>query len=165
MTTPPTGRLTRTATGRDLTLTRSFRAPIDDVWASVTESDRTARWFGPWEGEGGPGRNIKIQLVLEDGMPWTEAHIDACEPPRHLALTTIDDHGTWRLELHLSERAGTTELRLTHHLDPDADVSGVGPGWEYYLDALVAARADNDLPDFDDYYPAMKEYYEQLAEQ
>ncbi|GAB2687898.1 SRPBCC family protein [Nocardia thraciensis] len=163
MTTPPTGRVTRTATGRDLTLSRTFRAPIDDVWASVTESDRTARWFGPWEGEGGPGRNIKVQLALEEGTPWTEAHIDACEPPRHLAITMVDEHGTWRLELHLSEQGGTTELLLTHHLEPGDDMSGVGPGWEYYLDALVAARTGGELPDFDDYYPAMKGYYEELA--
>ncbi|MBF6331661.1 SRPBCC family protein [Nocardia transvalensis] len=163
MTTTPTGRLIRTDTGRDLVLTRTFRAPIDDVWASVTESDRTARWFGPWEGEGGPGRDIKVQLVFEENKPWCDAHIDACEPPRHLALTTRDDYGTWRLELRLSETAGVTELRLIHHLEPDADISSVGPGWEYYLDMLTAARDDRPHPDFDDYYPAMKQYYSDLA--
>ncbi len=35
--------------GRDvLVLTRAFRAPIADVWAAVTESDRMARWIGTW---------------------------------------------------------------------------------------------------------------------
>jgi len=39
-------------------------------------------------------------------------------------------------------------------------VGEVGPGWEYYLDALVASRDGQPAPDFDDYYPAMKEHFE-----
>lgn len=50
----PTGRLQ----GNDLILTRSFRATIEDVWTSVTSSESTARWIGPWEGEPGPGTTI-----------------------------------------------------------------------------------------------------------
>lgn len=39
----PTGRVVRTSSGYDLVVTRRFSAPIDDVWAGVTESERTAR--------------------------------------------------------------------------------------------------------------------------
>jgi hypothetical protein len=39
----------------------------------------------------------------------------------------------------------------------------VGPGWEYYLDNLVASRDGAPLPDFDDYYPAQAAYYESLT--
>ena len=42
------------------------------------------------------------------------------------------------------------------------DVPSVGPGWEYYLDRLVAAETGGDpaTVDFDrDYYPAMAEHY------
>ena len=46
MTNPPSGQLVRTADGNELVVSRTFRAPIEDVWASVTEPDRTARWFG-----------------------------------------------------------------------------------------------------------------------
>ena len=46
MTTTPTGRLVPAAGGSALVVSRTFRAPIEDVWASVTEPDRTARWFG-----------------------------------------------------------------------------------------------------------------------
>ena len=55
----PTGQVLRTPDGRDLVIRRTFRAPIEDVWASVTESERTARWFGSWTGEPGPGRTIQ----------------------------------------------------------------------------------------------------------
>ncbi|PXY19303.1 SRPBCC family protein [Prauserella muralis] len=159
----PTGRLVPTADGHDLVLTRTFRAPIDDVWASVTESERTARWFGPWKGEPGAGRTVQVQLVHEEEAPWTDLRIDACEPPRRLAVSMTDEGGTWRLEAQLTETGGTTELRLVQHLIDLGGVGEVGPGWEYYLDLLVASRAGEPLPAFDEYYPAQKEYYADLA--
>jgi uncharacterized protein YndB with AHSA1/START domain len=159
MTHPPTGRLT----GNDLMLTRTFRADIDDVWASVTESERTARWFGPWTGEAGPGRTVKVQMAYEEGSPPVEARIEACEPPRRLAVSTVDEAGAWHLELLLTAADGYTELTLVHHLESTEGIGEVGSGWEYYLDNLVAARAGEPLPDFNDYYPSMKSYFEALA--
>jgi uncharacterized protein YndB with AHSA1/START domain len=158
----PTGRLLRTPEGRDLVLTRTFRAGIDDVWASITEPERTARWFASWSGDAGPGRTVRCRLVLEDGQPELDMTVLACEPPRHLAVTTTDELGTWHLEARLAQEGGLTTLTLVHHLDESADVGGVGPGWEYYLDALVASREGRDLPAFGDYYPAQKAYYDGL---
>ncbi|GAA2332025.1 SRPBCC family protein [Dactylosporangium salmoneum] len=152
----PTGRLF----GNDLVVIRTFRAPVEDVWASITDPARTARWFGPWEGDGAPGGAIKVQMVHEEGTPWMDMTIDACEPPRRLALSSADEHGGWHMEMELAESAGVTELRFTHHLTGTDGVGEVGPGWEYYLDALVAAREDRPMPDFNDYYPAQKEYFE-----
>lgn len=160
MTNPPTGRLVPTADGDELVVSRTFRAPIEDVWASVTESERTARWFGPWKGDAAPGRMIKIQMAYEGQETWLDKRIDACEPPRRLALS--DESGSMRIELLLSHADGLTELRLVHHLDRTDEVGDLGPGWEYYLDALVAARDDLPTPSFDDYYPAMKPYFQAL---
>ncbi|MCA2219174.1 SRPBCC family protein [Jidongwangia harbinensis] len=162
MTNPPTGRLFTTATGTDLVLHRSFRAPAEDVWASITEPDRTARWFGPWEGDAGPGRTIKVRMAYEEQEPWLDVRIDACEPPTRLALSTVDESGTWHLELLVSGSDGGTELRFVQHLESDAGIGEIGPGWEYYLDLLVAARDGTPRPSFDDYYPAMKPYFEGL---
>lgn len=158
----PTGRLLRTPDGRDLVIVRTFRAPIEDVWASITEPERTARWFGPWRGEAGPGQRIRYSMVFEEGAPEAEMIIEACEPPRHLAVRGVDAFGNWLLEARLSEANGVTELRFTHHLDGATDVGNVGPGWEYYLDNLVASRDGAPLPDFSDYYPAQQEYYQGL---
>ncbi len=163
MTPIPTGGLFRTDKGSDLVLTRTFRALADDVWASLTEPERTARWFGPWEGEAGPGRTVKVQMVFEEQEPWVEIRIDACDPPRRLAMSMVDEAGTWRMELLLSEVDGVTELRLVHHLSTEEGIGEVGPGWEYYLDMLVASRAGAPLPDFDDYYPSQKAYFEGLT--
>ncbi|MDI6099303.1 SRPBCC family protein [Actinoplanes sp. NEAU-A12] len=152
----PTGRLS----GDDLVLTRTFRAPVDDVWASLTESERTARWFGPWQGDAAPGNTIKVQMSQEEGAPWTDMTIEACEPPRRLALSAVDEYGSWDLDLVLTESGGVTELRFTQHLTGTENVGEVGPGWEFYLDALVASREGAPAPDFNDYFPAMKEHFE-----
>lgn len=45
---------------------------------------------------------------------------------------------------------GLTELQLVHHLDPADEVGAYGPGWEYYLDMLVAARDDLPRPSVED---------------
>lgn len=155
----PTGRLN----GKDLILTRTFRAPIKDVWTSVTKSEHTERWFGKWEGDGRPGGTIRILMVFEKGDTWSDATIDACEAPHHLSLKTKDAYGEWHLELRLREENGTTELEFVHHLADLKGVGEVGPGWEYYLDNLVAARAGAPLPTFEEYYPAQKEHYAGLA--
>lgn len=163
MTTPPTGTLHETAEGYDLVLTRTLRAPIEDVWASITEPERSARWFGPWKGEAGPGRTIQVQMAYEDQTPWCDLRIDACEPPRHLAVVMPDDAGEWHMEVHLSQSGETTELRLVHRLESAEGLGEIGPGWEYYLDMLLASRERAPLPSFDDYYPVQQAYYQGLV--
>ncbi|MER6677453.1 SRPBCC family protein [Streptomyces sp. NPDC000983] len=163
MTPDPSTQLVPTPTGYDLVLTRTYRAGAEDVWASVTEPERTARWFGPWRGEAAPGRTIEVQLAFEDSAPWSPMRIDACEAPRRLAVSTKDEAGEWLLELLLTEADGTTELRLVQHLTSAEQIGEIGPGWEYYLDMLTAARTDAPRPDFEDYYPAQKAYFEALA--
>ncbi|WP_406208637.1 MULTISPECIES: SRPBCC family protein [unclassified Streptomyces] len=158
----PTGQLVPTPTGYDLILTRTYRAPVDDVWASVTEPERTARWFGPWRGEAGPGRTVEVQLVFEESAPWYPMRIEACEPPHRLAVMTDDAVGSWSLELVLAEADGTTELRLIHHLTSTEQLGETGPGWEYYLDMLTVSRTGGPQPEFEQYYPAQKAYFESL---
>ena len=153
----PTGILRRTAGGVDLELTRTFRASREDVWASLTESDRTAGWYGPWERL---SKNmVRVQMVFEEGKPWSELKIDACEEPTHLAVSTSKADGGWKLEVTLTESDGTTTLSFVHHLTGTTSIGDIGPGWEYYLDMLVASREHRPLPSFDRYYPAQENYY------
>lgn len=159
----PTAALLRTGTGSELVLTRTFRAPITDVWASVTDPERTARWFGPWKGDAAPGKTIKVQMAFEEQAPWMDMRIDACDPPQRLALSATDDFGDWRLELLLEEADGSTQLRFVQHLESTDQLGEIGPGWEYYLDMLTAARDGSPKPDFADYYPAMKPYFIEQA--
>lgn len=175
----PTGRLVPvtadadSAPAHDLVLTRTLPGSLADAWASVTEPERTARWFGRWEGVGGVGETIRIQLGFEEGTPWTEARIVECAAPHRLRILTSDEAGTWDLAIDLtggdargeqSERSERTELRFVMHRVDPATVGEVGPGWEYYLDQLLASLTGADLPDFGDYFPAQRAYYAEQGE-
>jgi len=164
MTITPTGRILPKLGGVDIVITRLIRGNVEDVWASVTESERTARWFGRWEGDGAPGQTIRVQMAFEEGDAWTDARIESCEAPTFLSVSVGDAADPWLLDLRLAHRGERTELTLTQHR-PDASGAGeIGPGWEYYLDNLIASRDDTALPDFNDYYPELKSYYEAQAE-
>ena len=145
--------------GNDLILTRMFRASMDDVWASVTKSENTAPWFGGWEGDAGPGKIVRLQLVHEKGQPWANVMIEECEAPHRLVVTMKDEYGDWRIELTLTQADDKTELRFVQRLSDRKLAGDVGPGWEYYLDMLVATREGKALPSFDDYYPSQKAHY------
>jgi len=110
----PTGRLR----GNDLVLSRRFRAPIEDVWTSITDPSSTARWFGRWEGKPGVGNEIRVQMGFEDGQPWLTKTIEACEPPHRLVLTSASKFAS-RLELSLKPIGDGCELghgpRHAHH--------------------------------------------------
>ena len=155
MTPQPTGRLR----GNDLVLSRRFRASIEDVWTSITDPTSTARWFGRWEGKPGVGNEIRVQMGFEEGSPWLTKTIQACERPHRLVLDSVGSSFTSRLELSLTSTSDGCELEFVQHAIDRAKVGDVGPGWEYYLDCLVAARDDKPLPAFDAYYPAQKAYF------
>ena len=160
MTPTSTGSVTATETGRDLVLERVLPGSLDDAWASITESDRLGRWFCTWTGKPGVGATLELTMVAEEGDATSQAEIVACEPPVHLAVSTHDQAGDWFLEATLTAVDAThTRLRFVHHLDAAANPEEVGPGWEYYLDRLIAAMNGDAMPDWDDYWPALAPAY------
>jgi uncharacterized protein YndB with AHSA1/START domain len=163
MNTTPSGSLITTADGRDLQLARTLDVPVEELWAWLTEPEKTARWIGSWSGEPGEGRTVRFTLNFEEGNPESDVRITVCKPPRHLAIELNDEAGGWHLEAIVAEAGGGSTVTLVHHLDDAANPADVGPGWEYYLDNLLAAQAGGAPVNFDDYYPAHSEYYAALA--
>lgn len=160
----PNGKVKRTEQGVDLVIERRFKGTLEDVWQSVTHPESTARWIGPWRGEPGAGNSVTLTMSFEEGAPDCAVHIDVCDAPHHLAVRTEDSSGGWFLEAHL-EQAGDGEvlMRFVHHVEEPTLVGDAGPGWEYYLDRLVASRDESSMPTFGEYYPSQREYFlEQL---
>jgi uncharacterized protein YndB with AHSA1/START domain len=145
----PTGHVTTGAGARRLVLERSFRAPIGDVWATLTEPDRFARWYGPMEGEAAPGRTIMVTMAPEDEIVALPATILECEPPRRFVVDLGDPQQPWRIEVDLTEADAVTTMTFVQELTENVDVVEVGPGWEYYIDRLTAAIDDSEMPDWD----------------
>jgi uncharacterized protein YndB with AHSA1/START domain len=156
-----------TREGRDFVVfTRTFRAPIEDVWAAVTESDRLGRWIGTWEGDPAEG-HVDFRMIYEgDEHPAERFTIDECEPPRRLAITTEapspdGTSETWQLRVELAEEDGVTTLTFAQDVPQPEMAHSVGPGWDYYLDRMVVAESGGDpgTLDFDDYFPRLSEHY------
>ncbi|RYP88296.1 SRPBCC family protein [Nocardioides guangzhouensis] len=159
---PPTGRREAREGVGYLVLTRTFRAPIEDVWAAVTEPSRMERWIGTWSGDPAEGQVLFRMTAEGEDAPAEPASIDVCDPPRRLVVRTQGGDGSqWQLELDLVEADGVTTLTFGQVMsDPEA-ASQIGPGWDYYLDRLVASETGGDVGsvDFDDYYPSQSAHY------
>lgn len=156
------GRVVMGERGAALVLVRSLALPAQAAWEYLTVSELTEQWFGPWEGDARAGGAVRVRMRFEDHEPAIGMRIDACEAPGLLALTADDEVGGWKLELRV-EPDGEEDALLTfvQHLSA-ADQEGIGeigPGWEYYLDLLVAATEGTERPGFDQYYPALREQY------
>jgi len=158
----PTGRFQLVADRLTLFVTRTFHAPIDDVWAAITEPERVARWLGTWSGDPATGTVLFAMTFEGQQPPGDEMEIRECEPPRRLAVTSQVGEQRWYLDVDLTEADGVTTLAFSQpDVDPE-DALSVGPGWEFYLDRLVAAETGGDLTAIDferDYYPAMADHY------
>lgn len=145
-----------------LVLTRHFTTSIGDVWESIADSDRLSRWFGTWSGDPSTG-TVSVTMNAEaEPMPAVPYEIRRCEPPKALSVRVTDEYGTWSLTVELSSVDGTTTLVLTQEDVDSATLEQTGPGWEWYLDRLVAAVHDERMPTLDDfdtsYMPMSKEY-------
>lgn len=141
----PTGHLD----GRLLIIKRTFRAPINDVWASLTEPERIARWYGIIDGDLSPGQTISITLTSEDGAPSEPVDILECEPPNRFVIETAGMGDPWRLHVELAETNGITTMTFSQQLAADLDAGDIGAGWEFYADRHDAAFNDNAMPDWD----------------
>ena len=159
----PTGLLRAVDQGFDLVMTRSLPVELAAAWAWLTESENTARWIGRWKGTGAQGETVKLQMGFEEVTTWSDVKIEDCRAPHYLRISTIESSGSWELSVELTALGQGTELSFVHHgLAPAAAVD-IGPGWEYYLDQLLASITGDPLPVWDDYYPGQREYFQNQA--
>ncbi len=136
---------------RTLVLSRTFTAGIEEVWASVTESERLGRWFGTWTGDPASGSVMVTMNAEPESGPAQRFDIQACEPPRLLSVSAINDYGSWRLTVELSTAGGTTTLVFRQEEIDPGSLAETGPGWEWYLDRLVAAIEEQPPPSVEDF--------------
>lgn len=155
---------TRTAHGA-LELRREFTESPSKIWRYLADSEYLALWYGSWQGDPECGV-VDVVLLAEDGAPAEEVQILHCDVRNHqLQVRLGTDQTAWQLEL-MVEAAGMGSRLVFQMLALDPQLAGsVGPGWDYYLDRLVAAVSGNDPASVEfepDYFPALSPYYEEL---
>ena len=144
----PTGRREDREGVATLVLERTFRAPARHVWAAVTEPERLVRWIGTWAGDPASG-TVQFRMTAEgEDIAAEPVTVHECDPPRRLVLSWVaggPTGGLWHIEIDLAEADGVTTLTFAQRVPDAATGRDVGPGWEYYLNRLVAAQSGADV--------------------
>lgn len=132
------GTTDSTPAGARLQFTRHWGVPATEVWAALTEPERTARWIGTYDGAREPGGSGLFTTTAEDEPVGEQLTVVECAAPRRLSVAWgAPDH--WAVDLDLAEAAGTATLVFTQ-VFPGADTvpDDVVLGWHWYLDRLDA---------------------------
>ena len=139
----------------------------EEAWAAITDSDRTARWFGAWRAEQIPGP-IVVTMTAEEGSPDAPGEITEVEPLDHYVMVSDVGGDQWVLTVGIEASDGEgdrTTVTLSHPVSDPEQAAMIGPGWDFYLDRLVAAETGGDVDAISfepDYVPALCEYYRGL---
>jgi uncharacterized protein YndB with AHSA1/START domain len=145
----------------NLVLRRTFAATAEQVWRELTDSERLERWIGRWEGDPQSGSVTFFMTAEGQDAPPAEFTIRECEPHERFSGDLPPAAGGWHLWFELEEEDGLTTLTFGQVLRGGEDVGEVGPGWEYYLDRLVASYSLGDVSTvtWDEYFPDLQSEY------
>jgi uncharacterized protein YndB with AHSA1/START domain len=136
-----------------LKVTRAFRAPCEKVFRAWTDPEALKQWWGPpgYEcpdaevdlGAGGKYR-LAMRKVPDGEVFYLTGAYREVRPPQRLVYTwrweSQPDLGETLVTVEFLDRAGATEVVLTHELFPSqAARDDHDKGWSGCLDRLAAS--------------------------
>ena len=134
---------------RAVTVARSYKTTVEDVWDAVTSGERIPRWFLPISGELKLGGHYQLEGNA-GGV------ITACERPSYLAVTwEFGGEVSW-VDVRISDDgADQARLTLTHTAHLSEHWSEYGPGaagvgWELGLMGLALHLVQPSAPRLDE---------------
>ncbi len=123
-----------------VTLSRTYAAPVADVWDALTDPERLSRWFLPVSGD----LRLGGRYAFEGNAGGV---IRECEEPHRIVVTwEMGEPGpadTSLVEVRLAESGGGTRLDLEHRAQMPPQMwdefgpGAVGVGWELGLLGLT----------------------------
>jgi uncharacterized protein YndB with AHSA1/START domain len=161
------------ADGRGMVrLQERLAAPIHEVWSAITDPSRLAAWHALVKGDLRVGGEFRIFVEADD---WEgTGRVTACEPPRHLSVTSRESEESWRR----GRGAAPFDESVGVRLEPDGDgtaitveVSGLpleplaayGAGWQIHLENLAGHLAGRPRQDSEARWDALVPAYEAQA--
>jgi uncharacterized protein YndB with AHSA1/START domain len=129
---------------------------IDDLWSALTDPARLARWYGRVEGDLRPGGTFR--LYVESADLDATGRVDACEPPRRLAVTSRETEESYArgqgvppydqaIEATLTADGDQTILVIEIRGMPLDKIAFFGAGWQIHAENLgghIAGREPGD---------------------
>ncbi|AJT40699.1 SRPBCC domain-containing protein [Psychromicrobium lacuslunae] len=138
-----------------LVLERQLSGSKEATWRAITDPALLDRFIGRWEGDPSSGE-VSFFMTAEGSTEASTYRVLECSPTEKLIVES-DFMGTvWHLQLTVQDNGGASSLRFAQRIDDGITLSDVGPGWEYYLDRLVAVESGESVDSivWDDYYPS-----------
>jgi uncharacterized protein YndB with AHSA1/START domain len=114
---------------------RSYRKPIEKVWAALTTPERLEDWFGAAAVDLRGGGSFRFNYP--NGFS-TEMAISRLEAPRALGWTWHLDGLDTSVLFELTPTKDGCDLILTHsNVDPNGNGGGIRAGWHAHLEGLA----------------------------
>jgi uncharacterized protein YndB with AHSA1/START domain len=166
------GRL-RSADGKGVVhIEDRYDTDIDDLWSAITDPSRLARWFGQVTGDLRPGGEFRLYLESDDID--STGHVEACEPPRRLLVTTRETDESWRkgqgvppfdevTEATLTADGGQTVLVIEVQGMPLDKIAFYGAGWQIHAENLAAHITGRERGDTEARWGELVPPYQDLA--
>jgi uncharacterized protein YndB with AHSA1/START domain len=136
---------------------------IDDLWSALTDPSRLAGWYGQIEGDLRPGGQFHAH-VGSFGWDGT-GHVDACEPPRRLLVTTsgADEPYEEIIEATLTADGEQTILVIETRGMPLDLIAAYGVGYQIHAENLAAYLAGGERGDNEARWADLTPAYQDLA--
>ena len=139
-----------------------FDTDIHDLWSALTDPLRLARWIGEFEGDLRLGGEYRARYF--DGWEGT-GRVAACEPPRHLLLTTkhVRQADEQAVEATLTADGDQTILVVEERGMPLNLIGAYGAGIQIHVENLAAHVAGRERCDGEARWIELQPAYEELA--
>lgn len=158
-----TGRVVRDRRGLELIVERRLPASVDEVWSWLTAPAQLKKWIGTYRGKPAVGSTVAFTMTFEKGAEPETVTVLECRAGERLTVQWGVGDDVWHVSVAVAAIGEGTIVYLKQRLSNAREAGTVGPGWEYYLDRLVAAHAGKPMPEFEPYLAVQQPYYERIA--
>jgi uncharacterized protein YndB with AHSA1/START domain len=145
---------------------------IDDLWSALTDPRRLAGWYGEVTGDLRPGGEFRVYLEADDVE--STGHVEACEPPRRLLVTTRETDESYRkgqgvppfdqvIEVTLTADDGQAVLVIEVRGLPMDAIAFYGAGWQIHAENLAAYLVGRERGDTEARWGELVPPYQDLA--
>lgn len=173
---PPSTRILgslRAADGKGIVrIENRYDSDIENLWSALTDPERLAGWYGDVEGDLRPGGAFRLHIE-SDGWDGS-GRVGACEPPRHLLVTTRESDESWReghgaepfdeiIEATLAAEGDQTVLAIEVRGLPLDAIAFYGAGWQIHAETLAGHLAGRERGDTGPRWEELVPPYQELA--
>jgi uncharacterized protein YndB with AHSA1/START domain len=142
---------------RRVTLQRTFRVSMEELWSALVDPDRIGSWFAPAKID--PRVGGRIELAAHDGSRMMEGMIRVFDVPRIFEYDWISEYETTVVRYELQEDGAGTRLTLTERLLTDKATERRGAGWHHHLERLEAHLLGQESPPSEARWRQLREVY------